>query len=394
MRKNNQESIRLHNSQLVLNTIYQQDEISRVNISRTTGLARTTISEIVSGLIHEGLVVETGLSQSTGGKPAILLKIDPNARLMVGIDLAENEFRGALVNLRGEITHRVLYPVGENDGENALKTVYKLIENLLDAAQVPVIGIGIGAPGLMDPECGVIHQAVNLEWQDLALGELLTQRFGLPTQIANDCQVAAMGEYIFGDFKGDHLILIKAGRGIGAGLVLGGKLFFGDNAGAGEIGHIQVVQNGERCRCGNHGCLETILSSRSLIEHSRRSLVSHPHSILSKMVSESSEISLELLNRAYHQGDGVIHEILNEAASKLGSVTAHLVGALNINAVLIAGSLCCFGEGLLGPVRQNVQTGILNCLGRQTTVAFASLGEDIVLLGAASLVLKNELGLF
>ncbi len=394
MKKTNQESTRQHNSRLVLNTIYQKDEISRVDISRTTRLTRTTVSEIVSGFIHEGLVVEAGLSQSTGGKPATLLRIDPNARLMVGVDLAEHEFRGALVNLRGEILDRAHIPVGDRDGESALQWVYALIEELLGAAEVPVIGIGIGTPGLMDPASGVVRQAINLNWQDLPLGDLLAQRFHLPVRIANDCQVAALGEFTFGDVNGDHLILIKAGRGIGAGIVLGGKIFYGDNAGAGEIGHIRVVQNGEPCRCGNRGCLETILSDRALIKQSRRILSDHPNSVLNQLVSQPSEITIETLTAAHRAGDPGITTLVDEAAHKLGGVVAHLAGALNINCVLIAGSLSRFGEGLLEPVRQNVQDGTLPGLACQTDVKLASLGDDIVILGAASLILKNELGLY
>jgi len=394
MKKINQESTRQHNSRLVLNTIYQQGQISRVDISRSTRLTRTTVSEIVSVYIEDGLVVEAGLSQSTGGKPATLLEVDPNARVMVGVDLAEQVFRGALVNMRGEILGRSQIPIGEQDGEVSLQLVYALIEKLLEAAEVPVIGIGIGTPGLMDPVSGVVRQAINLNWVDLPLGNFMAERFHLPVQIANDCQVAALGEFTFGDVDADHLILIKAGRGIGAGIVLGGKIFFGDQAGAGEIGHIQVVQNGETCRCGNRGCLETIVSDRALVKQARRFLPDHPDSILNHMASQPSEITMDTLIAAHRNGDPFTSRLVSAAAQKLGSVVAHLVGALNVNHILIAGSLSRFDECLLGPIRQQVQNGTLPGTARQTNLKIASLGEDIVILGAASLILKNELGLF
>ena len=394
MKKTNQGDTRLHNSRLVLNTIYQHGEISRVQVSRITHLTRTTVSDIVTGFIKAGLVVESGHSRSTGGKPATLLRVAENARLMVGIDLAESEFRGALVNLRGKIINRFHIPVDEHDGDAALELVYVLIEKLLDAAQVPVIGIGVGTPGLMDPLTGTVHQAINLNWKDLPLADLLLDRFRFPVWIANDCQVAALGEFTFGDVNSDHLILIKAGRGIGAGIVLGGKLFYGDNAGAGEIGHIQVLQNGERCRCGNCGCLETILSDRVLVQGARKVAQDHPEAFINQLVSHPSEITFETFMTAFHAGDSSLTALVDQAAQKLGSVVAHLVGVLNINSVLIAGSLCPLGDSLLEPVRQSVQHGTLPGLALQTNVGTASLGDDIVILGAASLVLKNELGLY
>jgi len=393
MKKSNQGETRQHNSRLILRTIYQNGEISRVDVSRSTALTRTTVSEIVAEFMAEGLVLESGLSPSTGGKPAILLRVDENARLMLAIDLAESEFRGGLVNLRGEIRHRKTLPVADLDGDAALDLVFTLVQELLAAADRPVLGIGIGTPGLMDPS-GMVSQAINLNWQNLPLGELLFQKFGLPVYIANDCQVAALSEFTFGDAgSGDSLLLIKAGRGIGAGIIVGGKLIYGDNAGAGEIGHIQVLQNGETCRCGNRGCLETIVSENALVAQARRVIQEHPGTALFQRGSRPDDLSIETLLLAYQNKDPWVAALVREAAGILGSVAAHLVGALNINQIKIAGSLSRFGDALVEPVREKVQNGTLKALARHTEVGISSLGDDIVILGAASLIMKNELGL-
>ena len=156
MRKANQELTRQHNSRLVLNTIYKSGQISRVDISRQTGLTRTTVSAIVSEYLENGLVVESGFSPSTGGKPAILLRIDENARFLIGIDLSEREFRGALVNLRGEILRQEGIPLNHRDGESALELVYILVEQLLHQSKAGIVGIGVGTPGLMSPSSAVV----------------------------------------------------------------------------------------------------------------------------------------------------------------------------------------------------------------------------------------------
>jgi len=381
MKKANQEETRRHNRRLVFNLIYKDVEISRVEIARQTRLTRTTVSEIVAELIEAGLVVETGMAASTGGKPATLLQVIQDARLLVGIDLAEREFCGALVDLRGQIVQRLCLSVAESSAEAALEQVYNLVAQLLRLANQPVIGIGIGVPGLMDPERAQVREAVNLDWHDLPLGDLLHQRFKLPIHLANDCQAAALGEYIFGDQRGcTNLLVIKAGRGVGAGLVLNGQIFYGDNAGAGEIGHIQVVADGDLCRCGNVGCLETIASSRTL-QHQAQEL-------------DPAIVDFEAFLRGVENGNSQLFPLIEGVAQSLGGAVKHMVSALNINQILIAGSLSHLGDTLLVPLRQSLQEGVLPALAQHTEINLATLGDEIVILGAASLVLKQELGLF
>ena len=382
MKKSNQEKSRQHNSRLILNTIYQSEEISRVEIARRTRLTRTTVSAIVAEFMDVGLVVETGMAPSTGGKPATLLRVDENSRLIIGVDLAESEFCGALINLRGEIVKRFCLPVEDHNGDDALALVYSLMDQLLQSADRPVIGIGIGVPGLMDPSVGRVRQAVNLDWQDLPLGSLLFERYNLPIHLANDCQVAALGEFTFGKITDKpNLMVIKAGRGIGAGIVLNGQLFYGDYAGAGEIGHIQVIENGKLCRCGNQGCLETIVSNRALVDQGR-------------LMAPETITDFASLLLAYQAGNPQVISLIESTAQVLGRTIIHLVSALNINRILIAGNLTHFGNGLMEPIRQQIQKGVLPVLAQQTEIAAATLGDDIVILGAASLILKYELGLF
>jgi len=209
MKKTNQEETRQHNSWLVLSTIYKNNEISRVDISRSTGLTPTSVSEIFTKYINEGLVVETGFSPSSGGKPAILLRFDEKAQVLIGIDLSESEFRGALVNLRSTIIHRQRIPLYGCDNKRAQELVYKLIEGLVQKAGGNIAGIGIGSPGLMNPRTRMVRQIINLGWKNLTLGERLSQKCDFPVYIANDCQVAALGEFAFGEpTDSEHLVLI------------------------------------------------------------------------------------------------------------------------------------------------------------------------------------------
>lgn len=374
--------------------IYAKKSISRADVARATGLTRTTVSAAVNELIDEGLVIETGVGRSLGGKPPILLQVVDDCRYLVGVDLADSEFRGALVNLRGQIKHRVAIPIHDRDGESALTLVNQLIDELIEASDRPILGIGIGTPGLMDAHRGVVRNAVNLNWQDLPLGDLLEARYNLPVSIANDCQAAALAEMTFGNSKDiTNLIVIKAGRGIGAGIIIDRQLYYGDDFGAGEIGHLVIQPNGKECRCGNHGCLETLASTRALVQEAKEDFRSHSNSALRKIVSSESEINTSVLVKAFETGDVTILQHVKEAGGHLGLVATFLVGSLNINHIVIAGSIARFGEAITQPIQVRIQQSVLSSLAGQTSIEISELGQDIVILGAAALVLAQELGL-
>jgi len=393
VKKATQEATKHHNTQLILRIIYDRGEISRADVARITGLTRSTVSDIVSKLINDGLVAETGFANSSGGKPPIMLSVSDNARYLIGIDLANSEFRGAIVNLRGEIVSRVSMPINERDGDSALELVYTLVEKLLAASDKPIQGIGIGSPGLMDPVKGIVLKSVNLDWDNMPLGELLEARYNLPVYIANDGQVAALAEFTFGSVEGSsNLLLVKIGRGVGSGIIINGQLYYGDNYGAGEIGHVVVIQDGERCRCGNFGCLETLVSSRAIAERAKSIARGNPESILNRFISSLDEIDTEVILRAYQAGDEEVQTIIIETGEILGRALAYTVCTLNINTVVIAGSLSRFGNGLRDPVERMVQQCVLPAIGLRTEVVISQLGEDIVVLGAASLILNHEIG--
>jgi len=302
----------------------------------------------------------------------------------IGIDLASEAFRGAVVNLRGDTHHRVGLPLRGHDGEAALRLVYELVDRLVAATDKPLLGIGIGTPGLMDPIHGAVRRAVNLNWQDLPLRALLEERYNLPVYVANDCQAAALAEYTFGGGEdAESLVLIKVEHGIGAGIVLNGQLFYGDTFGAGEIGHVAVVEGGERCRCGNYGCLETVASARAILRRVRRSAQGDPGSL-----------TMDDVCRAFLEGDEEVRRVVLEAGRYLGVAAANLVGALSVRRILIAGSVTCFGEGWLEAIRQEMLRRSLGLVASQTEVGFSTIGPDIVILGASALVLTYELGLF
>jgi N-acetylglucosamine repressor len=370
---------REHNERLVLATIYDEGPLSRADVARRTGLTRTTVSDVVEDLLAGGLVVEIGRGPSTGGKAPILLQVDDNARQLIGVDLGEGVFRGATVDLRGEILQRIEVPAGESDGEAALERAFDLIDQLLASApDQPILGIGIGAPGLIDTVDGTVIQAVKIDWRNVPLGRLVRERYGLPVYVANDSQVAALAEHVFGDVRAANLVSIKVGQGIGAGLVLNGELFQGDGFGAGEIGHTTVVPNGDLCRCGSRGCLETVASTRAVL-----AAVSS---------GRGRAVTLDEALADFRRGDPFVGVVVRDAGARLGLAVAALVGALNVHRIVLAGAMAAFGDEWLAAVRDVMCASALPALAQDTTLELGGI-DDIVVLGASALLMTRELGL-
>ena len=161
MKKATHQQTKQHNRDLVLRTIFANESISRAEVARVTNLTRTTVSDVVNGLLEEGLVQEVGRGESIGGKTPILISVVADARYLIGLNLAQDKFIGAILNLRGEIKEMVEVPVVDEDGKTALDLVYQIIDQLMKKKIKPIVGIGVGTPGLVNTRQGVVVNAVN-----------------------------------------------------------------------------------------------------------------------------------------------------------------------------------------------------------------------------------------
>jgi N-acetylglucosamine repressor len=371
---------RVHNERLVVRTLYDLGPISRAEVARLTGLTRTTVSDVVASLLDEGVVREVGRGPSSGGKAPILLEVDDDARLVVGLDLGEEHFAGSLVNLRGEIRRTVELAVDGRDGNAALALVFDLLDQLLDGSTAPLLGIGIGTPGLVDSRTGTIRRAVNLDWRNLPLGAIVAERYAVPVNVANDSQAAALAEYTYaGGDRVPNLIAIRVGRGVGAGLILRGSLFQGDGSGAGEIGHVVVDDDGALCRCGRTGCLETVAGMRAIETRAA--------------ASTRRPTDLAAVRAAIDAGEAWAIAIADEAGAALGRAIAGLIGALDIRRIILLGPVTELGDAWLSAVRREARTRALALLAEDIEIAVARPTTNVVIRGASALLVARELGL-
>lgn len=390
MQKATRQHTKDHNSRLVLRTIYNGGELSRADVARVTGLTRPTVSAIVAELLENELVIEMGQGPSAGGKRPTLLSINGSGRHLIAIDLSGTDFRAARLNLRGEIEARAVRPAAGVRGEDALVSIHDLIA-AVRPTNSDLLGLSVATPGLVDPHNGIVRRAVNLGWVNVPLRDLLEERYGRPVHVANDSHMAALAEYTYGQSADSpNLIVIRAGRGIGAGIILGGLPFYGDGFGAGEIGHVVVNTGGDLCTCGNRGCLETTSSVSAILhrldtaDRAQSSLAGIPSPTWGQFVAAVAE------------HDPVATDIAVFAGRHLGAAVANMVGALNIQTIALAGRVAELGEILLDAVQAEMHQRVLPSMAESTTVRMSSLGPervaDIIILGCSALLLQRELG--
>ena len=366
------EHARAHNRSLVLAHLFHSGPTSRADIARSTGLTRVTVSDLVAELIGENLVAELGVRVGGGrvGKPATLVGMQTEAFHIVAVDLTDDAaLTGAVMTLASDVVARRTAALDGRTGDEAVAVLEGLCRDLLAAATQPVIGIGIGSPGVIDAD-GVVLEAPNRGWFGVPLAARLQAALGVPVHVANDANVQALGEYTYGG-AGGSLMVVTIGQGVGAGIVLDGALVRGRHDAAGEIGHVTVVDErdvllGEPaplpCVCGRAGCLETVLSVPAL----RRRVAG--------LSPEDSDAQLASVGR------------------KLGLALAPVVSALNLAEVVLSGPRELVGGALREAALSTVRSRTMPVIGRDLEMRTASIGEDRALSGAAVLVLSGQLG--
>jgi N-acetylglucosamine repressor len=387
---------RAHNAALVLRALYDFGPISRADVARLSGLTRTTVGDVVGTLIVDGLAREIGRGPSTGGKAPILLELIDQARHVIGLDLGEFVFRAGLVDLRGRVRRTIERPVSGLTGDEALAVVNEMIDELAKGSSETLLGIGVGTPGIVDAGTGTIRSAVNLDWQNLPLGEILRARYGVPVEVVNDSRAAALAIDLFSTRRSTNLVAVKVGRGIGAGVVLGGELFHGDGFGAGEIGHVVVDDDGEECRCGRFGCLETVASSRAILRRATEHAQAEPDSPLGQRLAATGALTLDDIHAGLDAGDEATRRIVVAAGRFLGQMLASVVGVLDVERIVLHGSVADLGKPWLEAVRDEAHRRALRLLAGDVAIdRAASIGDrrDLVVLGASAVILTAELGL-
>ena len=357
-----QEDARRHHRSLLLQQLFREGPASRADLARSSGLTRVTVSDLVSELLAEGIVDELGApAESRVGKPPTLVGLSVDSTHVIGIDLSGTDrMTGAVLNLAGEVQARHEVSRDGATGEAAVALVHRLAADLVALTDRPVLGVGVGSPGVVDTH-GTVIDAPNFGWSGTPLATGLAQELGVPVFVANDANTAVLGEHTFGASGDGGLLVVRIGTGVGAGLVVGGSLLHGHLGAAGEIGHVVVDPDGERCACSRSGCLETILA-------------------------------VPRLRRRLEQAGADREAVLRGVGEDLGAVLAPVVGMLNLHEIVLSGPTELLDGPLLEATDRTIRARTMPVSSAGLAVRTSTLGEDVVIVGASVLVLAGELG--
>lgn len=372
------------NVSLLIELVRQAGSISRAELARQSQLSAPTVSAIIDQLMKRGIVVETTTAPSTGGRPPVLLTIDPKAGYVVGIKLRGDGLTTVVCDLDAQVVASAEHYVPlVGDPVAAIVAIEQETRRVLrDAAVSPskVLGVGIGLSGVIETSVGVCKFSHLLQWHDVELAEPLRQRLGLPVWVENDVNTLAVAEKWAGDaLTASDFVTLSVGRGIGLGIVVNRSLYRGAHGASGEFGHMIVEPGGPRCECGRFGCLEAMVGEGAL----RRRVGER----------KGFDVSRDELQLLVEMGDVSALEVIDSAGRKLGLAVANVVTLLNPEMLIICGEGTALGAPFIDPIVTAVREQTFADLGREVDIKVQSWGDEAWAVGAATLVLRESFNL-
>lgn len=385
--------IRRANRSSVLRRIYLGQSISRQELSQLSGLSSASVTNVVTELIQEGIVIEAGVEASQGGRPRSILSINPRYGYFIGVEVGDTFTRIELFNLTLQKLAAAAYPavLSENQPEQVVGYIQQGVKAVLAESSVTlenVVGIGVSVGGIVEH---VEHEFAYLPswgWRGVPLAALLVEGFHLPIYLENAAKVMAQAESLFGAGQGyEHLAVLLVATGIGAGILADGSLYRGAGNSAGEWGHMTIELDGRLCRCGSRGCLEAYAGAPGIIKSLREI---EPQSAL--LHSNDQESTLAAIVDAARGEDPAAMQALQDSVHYLGAGIANLVNLFNPQLILLGGwAGMQIGEYMLPQLRQCIEHYALKQPYSHTRIDLCQLGQDAVAMGAATLVLEQFL---
>lgn len=378
--KRDQEAIRQHNKLMILDIIKKRRPISRAEITKITKMSPTSVGRIVNDLCEQGLVVETALTSSGLGRKAVMLDIDPQAVFTVGIDIGKKsirfglfEFGGTLLHER-KVPHRALETTFEQTAALMAETVADIIAGQ-NIDRKKVIGIGIGVPGVIDHERGVVQLSSTLGWRNVPLSRLIEERAGLPVMIDNDLKVKILAEYLHGSARGSRkTALIELGTGVGSALIIDGDIFRGGSNSAGELGHTTLDPNGNMCECGKRGCLQTYIDESAILHEANR-------------VKEINDIGQ--LFEAARNDEHWAKDIITRTSLYIGIAINNIVCMYNPDAVILSGNMIENYPDIVPLINEQCEQVVWELFRGSFSILTSELKAQSIVIGAAALMMNH-----
>ncbi len=359
------------------------------DLARTLGASVPKVTRIVTEMVAQGYLVDLGKTGSSGGRRASIFGLNPKAGYFVGIHVEQERISVAVTDLPGQTVHTIeKIPLHLEKTEESVHkmclSVKKCLESRMKLDTSSVAGYGVDLTGRVNFRTGYSYSFFISE--EKPLQAILEAEFGKPVVVENDSRAMAWGEYMssFPGTAGDILFL-NVGWGLGMGMVMDGKLYYGKSGFSGEIGHFPLLDNNVPCRCGKIGCLETGASGSALHRLVTKKLKEGRASVLSEAFSKSEELTLDNILDAVEKEDVLCIECIEKVGETLGRAVAGLINIFNPNIVVIGGRLCVTEKYLIPPLRSTVNKLSLNLVNSDTMIKVSQLGEKAGAYGASLL---------
>lgn len=380
----NRELMRAINRSIILNVIKTNGLIARAEVARQTGLSPATVTGIVADLIVEGLIIEKEIGDSSGGRPPIMLCINPTGGYVVGIKLTEEGIIGALTDLEARVLTKRVARLESRDPDQVVSDLVEMARALLKQAHLPqkkLLGVGVGLAGIIDSQRSILRQSPYFGWRNLPLRAMIQEQLRVPVFVDNDVNTLTQAEKWFGSGQGvDNFLVITVGRGIGLGIVINGQVYRGARGGAGEFGHTFVQPGGRICDCGKKGCIESIVSEPGIMRTALEA------SQAGKMIPVRN---VQELVQIAQDGNQIAVGILADAGSLLGQAIGNLVNLFNPEKIILGGEGMRLGPLFFDPMRAAISESSFGPLFSDLTLQIEPWGDEAWAWGAASQVLHE-----
>lgn len=320
-------------------------------------------------------------------------------KVIIGVDLGGTNVKTAAVTRDATLLFHDSRPTGADNGPDGVMSVMQQsVEAVIKGAglsRTDVLAAGIGAPGPMNWQTGVVYSPPNLPgWQDVPLADEMSARLGVRTFVDNDANCACFGEFWCGAGQGvDTMCLLTLGTGVGGGIVVFGQLLRGIDGTAAEIGHLQVMRDGRLCGCGAKGCLEQYASVSGMLRTAAEGMQAGQQTMLTAMCKgDPDALTGKMISDAMAQGDAFAAWVMRETGTWIGLGVASLINLLNPERIVLAGGMIAAGEALFAPIREVAAATAFDVPARRAKIVAAGLGANSGVIGAAGCALQRAEG--
>ncbi|MBQ4526758.1 MAG: ROK family transcriptional regulator [Clostridia bacterium] len=373
------------NINLIINLIRKSGSISRIDIAKKTGLTAATVTNLTSELLEFGIIKEYSMGASTGGRKPVLLKMNSKRFYLASAYISPMNVEVAVSDCGAEfVFYRHEKPFSDEfTPENCIDFIAKSLEKFVSQSGCTIAGLGVGLHGIVNSEEGIIVNAPNLGWKNVAIKRIIEEKTKLPVYVDNDVRLMAMAETWFGaDQNIGDFAFLYVGRGVGGAVLSSGELMRGKRESAAEIGHTVIDMNGPLCECGKRGCLQAHVSESAMQKRLEK------YSVTESVLNHESDCNA-IVDAYLNNGDELAKKIIDDEIRFLSVGVSNLISTFDPCCVVISSSIKNFDIAVMEKLSQTVNENDIGRLENNCVVRYSTVGERAVLKGAVAAVLSE-----